>query len=171
MDPQPVLLQPTVYDPHSPTSPEDRITAVQRNLEKEEAHRLLAEDEGIRAGALRRAKEAVLAKLSWEYRKVGTPPPPHEPFVPPRSPPLSLEREREREMVGERAGRNEVETSAAAAAVGRDFLAGGCGGVAAGMAMGMRFREGIFKGTASVLSDHRGLESQTALVPLMFSRS
>lgn len=175
MDPQPVLLQPTVYDPHSPTSPDDRITAVQRNLEKEEAHRLLAEDEGIRAGALRRAKEAVLAKLSWEYtgRKTGTPPA-HEPFVPPRSPPLPLEKERERvaerERVGEKAGANEVETSAAAAAVGREFLSGSCGGVA-GMAMGMRFREGILKGTASVLSDHRGLDSQTVLVPLMFSRS
>lgn len=169
MDPQPVLLQPTVYDPHSPTSPDDRITAVQRNLEKEEAHRLLAEDEGIRAGALRRAKEAVLAKLSWEYtgRKTGTPPA-HEPFVPPRSPPLPLEKERER--VEEKAGANEIETSAAAAAVGREFLSGSCGGVA-GMAMGMRFREGILKGTASVLSDHRGLDSQTALVPLMFSRS
>lgn len=165
MDPKPVLLQPTVYDPSSPASndPDDCITAVQRNIEKEEAHRLLAEDEGIRASALRRAKEAVLAKLSWEYRKTNTPPPPHEPFVAPLSPPLTT-----------RSPAPEVETSAAAVAATREFLGPvGCGpSVAASMAMGMRFREGIFgKGTISVLTDHRSLESQTALVPLMFSRA
>jgi hypothetical protein len=36
----------------------------------------------------------------------------------------------------------------------------------------MGLREALFgKSTISVLTDHRGLESQTALVPLMFSRS
>lgn len=161
MDPQPVLLQPTIYDPNTPPSsdPDAHITAVQRNIEKEEAHRLLAEDEGVRANALRRAKEAVLAKLSWEYRRAGTPPAPaHEPLVAPLSPPLMAP------------PAEEVETSAAAVAATREFL-GGCGpSVAASVAMGMRFREGIF-GRGSVLSDQRGLESQTTLVPLMFSRS
>ena len=157
-----MLLQPTVYDPNTPPSddPDACITAVQRNLEKEEAHRLLAEDEGIRTNALRRAKEAVLAKLSWEYRRTATTPPPHEPLVAPLSPPLTT------------SPVNEVETSAAAVAATREFL-GGCGpSVAASVAMGMRFREGIFgRGSGLVLSDQRGLESQTALVPLMFSRS
>ncbi|KAL2114510.1 hypothetical protein VUR80DRAFT_5995 [Thermomyces stellatus] len=164
MDPKPVLLQPTVYDPNSPTSkdPDDCITAVQRNIEKEETHRLLAEDEGTRTRALRRAKEAVLAKLSWEYHKTNTPPPPHEPFVGPLSPPLTTQ-----------SPAPEVETSAAAAAATKEFLGpAGCGpSAAASMAMGIRFREGVFgKGNVSVLSDHRALESQTALVPLMFSR-
>ncbi|KAK2591027.1 hypothetical protein QQS21_011283 [Conoideocrella luteorostrata] len=64
--PQPVLLQPTTYDP-SQASPDDGITSVQRNLEQEEAHRLLAEDAAARVNALRKAKEAVLSKLSREF--------------------------------------------------------------------------------------------------------
>ena len=69
-NPRPVLLQPTVYDPASPhhqSSPSDGLSPVQRNLEQEEAHRLLAEDPAARASALHRAKEAVLAKLSREF--------------------------------------------------------------------------------------------------------
>ncbi|OAQ82948.1 hypothetical protein VFPFJ_08751 [Purpureocillium lilacinum] len=69
-DPRPVLLQPRVYDPSSPaaaSAPDDGITSVQRDIEKEEAHRLLAEDPSARASALQRAKEAVLAKLSREF--------------------------------------------------------------------------------------------------------
>jgi hypothetical protein len=137
MDPPPVLLQPAVYDPHAPRKPDEGISTVQRNLEKEEAHRLLAEDAAARMSALRKAKEAVLSKLSKEYcsksssggRKAG------------HGPPAVLE----------------PQCSAAAAAT---------------FAMGARFREGLFgKSSVSVLSDARGLESQSALVPLMFSRS
>lgn len=64
---QPVLLQPTVYNPSAPRNPNDGISSVQRNLEQEEAHRLLAEDPAARASALQRAKEAVLMKLSREF--------------------------------------------------------------------------------------------------------
>lgn len=68
--PQPVLLQPTVYDPNSRRSQsDDGITAVQRNLEQEEAHRLLAEDAAARVSALQRAKDAVMNKLTREFSK------------------------------------------------------------------------------------------------------
>lgn len=70
-DPQPVLLQPTIYDPStkqsSPARPDDGISSVQRNIEQEEAHRLLAEDAAARVSALQKAKEAVLMKLSREF--------------------------------------------------------------------------------------------------------
>ncbi|PKS07563.1 hypothetical protein jhhlp_006167 [Lomentospora prolificans] len=148
MDPQPVLLQPTVYNPNAPASrdPDDCITPVQRNIEKEEAHRLLAEDEGIRMSALRRAKEAVLAKLSWEYNK--------------------------RMGGGNPSGISATPAVVAAThTVSRDmFAAANCGAsAAANMA---RFKDNFFgKSTISVLSDHRALDSQTALVPLMFSHT
>lgn len=73
-EPQPVLLlQPTVYDPQaSKFSSDDGITAVQRNLEQEEAHRLLAEDASARVSALQRAKDAVMTKLTREFSKKHT---------------------------------------------------------------------------------------------------
>ncbi|KAJ9156313.1 splicing factor U2af large subunit A protein [Pleurostoma richardsiae] len=88
-DPLPVLLQPAVYDPSSSPSKVataavmvagggglaggDGLSAVQRNIEQEEAQRLLAEDAAARTSALRKAKEAVLAKLSREFcRRAGT---------------------------------------------------------------------------------------------------
>ncbi|OAQ62104.1 hypothetical protein VFPPC_14184 [Pochonia chlamydosporia 170] len=64
-DPHPVLLQPTVYDPSR--THDDEISPVQRNIEQEEAHRLLAEDAAARVSALQKAKEAVLSKLSREF--------------------------------------------------------------------------------------------------------
>lgn len=68
-DPQPVLLQPTVYDPSNrqQSPPDEGISSVQRNLEQEEAHRRLAEDASARRSALQRAKEVVLMKLSREF--------------------------------------------------------------------------------------------------------
>ncbi|KAM5352452.1 hypothetical protein ACJ41O_005175 [Fusarium nematophilum] len=70
-DPQPVLLQPTTYDPASKHSAvadlDEAISPVQRNIEKEEAHRLLAEDAAARTSALQKAKAAVLTKLSREF--------------------------------------------------------------------------------------------------------
>lgn len=67
--PQPVLLQPAIYSPYSPrqAGPDEGMSSVQRNLEKEANHRLFAEDADARANALRKAKEAVLAKLSKEF--------------------------------------------------------------------------------------------------------
>ncbi|KAJ2904201.1 hypothetical protein MKZ38_008531 [Zalerion maritima] len=77
-DPSILLLQPTVYDPKGiPTAGSGaeaatmegahEITAVQRNLEQEEKHRLMAEDEGLRKNALSKAKAMVMAKLSREF--------------------------------------------------------------------------------------------------------
>ncbi|KAH8170672.1 hypothetical protein LIA77_09453 [Sarocladium implicatum] len=78
-DPQPaVLLQPTVYDPATrqtplppSTSPKrssgGSISNVQRNLQQEESHRLMAEDAAARTNALQKAKEAVLSKLGREF--------------------------------------------------------------------------------------------------------
>jgi hypothetical protein len=70
-DPHPILLQPTVYDPvskHAPSSTKlDGISNVQRNLQQEESHRLMAEDPAARTSALQKAKEAVLSKLGREF--------------------------------------------------------------------------------------------------------
>ncbi|KAF5651189.1 hypothetical protein F52700_94 [Fusarium sp. NRRL 52700] len=70
-DPQPVLLQPTTYDPtarkNASRDPDEGISPVQRNIEQEEAHRILAEDAVARVSALQKAKAAVLSKLSREF--------------------------------------------------------------------------------------------------------
>lgn len=72
----PCLLRPTVYDPTGELCGE--ISAVQRDFEAEEAQRALAEDPDMRRSALRKAKEAVLSKLSEQFssrrntRKEGT---------------------------------------------------------------------------------------------------
>lgn len=65
-DPHPVLLQPTTYDP-AVRHNSNEISSVQRNIEQEEAHRLLAEDAAARISALQKAKAAVLSKLSREF--------------------------------------------------------------------------------------------------------
>ncbi|KAM0281596.1 hypothetical protein ACHAQH_003465 [Verticillium albo-atrum] len=120
---QPVLLQPTTYDPNrrnvAEADPNEGISSVQRNIEQEEAHRVLAEDAAARTSALQKAKEAVLLKLSAQFSK--KPVPTHGPDS---------------------------------------------------CAMAARLREGLFgKSYVSVLSDARGMSSQSALVPLMFTRS
>ncbi|KAF4841832.1 hypothetical protein CGCSCA4_v008252 [Colletotrichum siamense] len=115
----PVLLQPAVYDPNASrlSDPEDCISSVQRNIEQEEAHRVLAEDAAARVSALRKAKAAVLMKLSKEFRSK-TPGPPKD------------------------------------------------------CSMQTRLREGFFgRSFVSVLPDDRAMSSQSALVPLMFTRS
>ncbi|KAM0251701.1 hypothetical protein ACHAQJ_008071 [Trichoderma viride] len=119
-EPQPVLLQPAIYSPYAQrrAGPDEGITTVQRNLEKEEAHRLFAEDADARANALHKAKEAVLAKLSKEFY------------------------------------------------IKKDRIADA---VSACRYMGVRGVSGCSKDM--VMEDWRGLESRSALVPLMFSRS
>ncbi|QYS94533.1 hypothetical protein H0G86_001862 [Trichoderma simmonsii] len=119
-EPQPVLLQPTIYSPsaHRQAGPDDGISTVQRNLEKEEAHRLFAEDADARASALHKAKEAVLAKLSKEFYS-----------------------------------KKDRITDA----------------VSVCRYMGVREVSGCSR--EMVMEDWRGLESRSALVPLMFSRS
>ncbi|KAH8163172.1 hypothetical protein CIB48_g5063 [Xylaria polymorpha] len=61
----PTLLQPRVYDPTAELCSE--ITAVQRDLEADEKHRLVAEDVEMQTSALRRAKELVLTRLGKEF--------------------------------------------------------------------------------------------------------
>ncbi|KAL6798896.1 hypothetical protein GGI42DRAFT_328250 [Trichoderma sp. SZMC 28013] len=119
-EPQPVLLQPTIYSPsaHRQAGPDDGISTVQRNLEQENAHRLFAEDADARASALHKAKEAVLAKLSKEFYS-----------------------------------KKDRITDA----------------VSVCRYMGVREVSGCSR--EMVMEDWRGLESRSALVPLMFSRS
>lgn len=123
-DPQPVLLQPTVYDPAIRRIPEDGISAVQRNIEQEEAHRLLAEDPSARISALQKAKAAVLAKLSREFSTGSS-----------------------KKM---RAGTAAEAVAACRLLSGRELMPSWCG--------------------PEVVEDRRALTSQSALVPLMFSR-
>ncbi|XDG04000.1 hypothetical protein ABKA04_003615 [Annulohypoxylon sp. FPYF3050] len=61
----PILLEPTVYDPTADLCSE--ISAVQRDIEAEEAQRRVAEDEEMQVGALRRAKELVLSRLGSQF--------------------------------------------------------------------------------------------------------
>lgn len=129
--PYPVLLQPSVYDPGAAKeSTSDGITAVQRNLEQEEAHRLLAENASARISALQRAKEAVMTKLTREFSK--------------------------KHITPGRPGANSAVT-ACRHMVGRDIVRG------AGS---------YYTGSSEfVLEDMRTMGSQTAMVPLMFSRA
>ncbi|EJP64939.1 uncharacterized protein BBA_06114 [Beauveria bassiana ARSEF 2860] len=148
-EPQPVLLQPTVYDPHArhaAVSPgvgddDDGITAVQRNLEQEEAHRLLAEDAAARVSALQRAKEAVMTKLTREFFKK------HKPS----------------DGVSGHYGHDSAGPSNGAVAAcrlmaGRDLVAGS----------GSYYYTG---NSDFVLEDRCTMDSQTAMVPLMLSRA
>ncbi|KAI1100209.1 hypothetical protein F4804DRAFT_348740 [Jackrogersella minutella] len=61
----PILLAPAVYDPTAELCSE--ISAVQRDIEAEEAQRLVAEDTEIQTSALRRAKELVLSRLGSQF--------------------------------------------------------------------------------------------------------
>lgn len=55
------LLQPTTFDP--------TVQGVQRNLEQDAARQKLADDPDQRISTLKKAKEAVLTKLSREFSK------------------------------------------------------------------------------------------------------
>ncbi|KAI1418492.1 hypothetical protein F5Y13DRAFT_176573 [Hypoxylon sp. FL1857] len=65
----PVLLEPTVYDPTADLCSE--ITAVQRDIEAEEAQRRVAEDADVQTSALKRAKELVLSRLGSQFSSGG----------------------------------------------------------------------------------------------------
>jgi hypothetical protein len=111
----PTLLMPMVYDPTAELCSE--ISAVQRDIEAEENQRMLAEDVAMRTSTLKKAKEAVLSKLSEQF--YGT---------------------------GKKLSKKES--------------------VHQGMGMGVRFREGLFGKSASVVSafDHRSMD-----VPILFT--
>ncbi|KAI0012717.1 hypothetical protein F4779DRAFT_567674 [Xylariaceae sp. FL0662B] len=80
----PILLSPTVFDPTAELCSE--ISAVQRDIEAEQAQRLVAEDAEVQTSALKRAKELVLSRLGREFsnsnhsRKGGPGPPGKESF-------------------------------------------------------------------------------------------
>ncbi|KAK4444854.1 hypothetical protein QBC34DRAFT_179481 [Podospora aff. communis PSN243] len=156
-DPLPVLLQPTVYDPSAKTLPlfgisevesthEDGLSSVQRTIEAD----LLAEaqEAAARSSALQRAKDTVLAKLSREFCK--------------RRPSGGAHKNDSAAVV---AGLSALNLGVSHA------LPANC---ASTSSMGLRIREGLFGrslANVSIAPDHRSLESQSALVPLMFSRS
>ncbi|KAK0719516.1 hypothetical protein B0H67DRAFT_551858 [Lasiosphaeris hirsuta] len=163
-EPLPMLLQPTVYDPSAKTGSlvgisepthsvviDDGLSSVQRTIEAD----LLAEaqDAAARSSALKRAKEAVLMKLSREFckRKVSGGPP------------------HSKDSAAVVAGLSVLNLGP-----GNASTVNNGSGCAPTSSMGLRIREGLFGrslANVSIMPDHRGLESQSALVPLMFSRS
>ncbi|KAK1750572.1 hypothetical protein QBC47DRAFT_119239 [Echria macrotheca] len=175
--PLPVLLQPTVYDPSAKSGPlvvavsevvaqDDGLTPTQRTIEAD----MLAEaqDAAARSSALQRAKETVLMKLSREF--------------------CSKRRTGHKDSAAVVAGLSALNLgmahgigSSSAGPFGNvsvvsSTAGGGGGGCGASSSIGVRFREGLFgrsMASIGVVADHghRSLESQSALVPLMFSRS
>ena len=155
-DPLPLLLQPTVYDP-SKTGPmfsisevesvHDGLSSVQRTIEAD----LLAEaqEAAARSSALQRAKDTVLAKLSREFCK--------------------------RKASGSHSKDSAaVVAGLSALTIGRNNSVANGLNCASTSSMGFRIREGLFgrsMANVAIAPDHRSLESQSALVPLMFSRS
>ncbi|KAK3328517.1 hypothetical protein B0T19DRAFT_356669 [Cercophora scortea] len=174
--PLPALLQPTVYDPSATAGPllptvsekesargHDGLSAVQRVIEAD----LLAEAEeaALRSSALKRAKEAVLAKLSREFckRRTGSGAPAHT-----------------KDSAAVVAGLSNLNLGAGGGyGYGYGMHSAANGG---GNSMGYRIREGLFgrsmanvnamsSSMGTVMADRRGVESQSTLVPLIFSRS
>ncbi|GAB1313824.1 hypothetical protein MFIFM68171_04034 [Madurella fahalii] len=169
-DPLPVLLQPTVYDPsakcgplmarRSPGTPptsnrsevDDLLSSAQRSIEAD----LLAEAEeaAARSSALKRAREAVMTKLTREFSK--------------------------RKADSGRGNGHDKDSAAVLAAAGlSSALSLGMNNAnalscASSTSVGYRLREGLFgrsMANVAIAPDHRSLESQSALVPLIFSRS
>ncbi|KAF4125720.1 hypothetical protein GMORB2_0964 [Geosmithia morbida] len=163
-EPHPVLLQPTVYDAstrHRAAPPHEDISAVQRNIEQEEAHRRLAEDTDARVSALRKAKAAVLNKLSREYGGTGNTSCGSSTRSSGRSGSTRHGSRRGHQGGGGGggqsvasnsgfAGRTADAVAACRLMASRDF--GRCAGI-------------------DVVEDRRTLESRSVLVPLMFSRA
>ncbi|KAL2190663.1 hypothetical protein L209DRAFT_4596 [Thermothelomyces heterothallicus CBS 203.75] len=161
-DPLPVLLQPTVYDPSAKFGPlldtpvsspisDDGLSPTQRSIEAD----MLAEAEeaAARSSALKRAKQAVITKLSREFSK--------------------------RRMDGSNPRNKDsaaVIASLSALNLSMNLPAQQYGGLscASSSSVGHRLRDNMFgrsMANMAIAPDHRSLESQTALVPLIFSRS
>ncbi|KAK3989267.1 hypothetical protein QBC44DRAFT_291413 [Cladorrhinum sp. PSN332] len=196
----PVLLQPTIYDPSSTSGPfvssspikhRDTLdlSPTQRTIE-EDIKREEAEQAAARSSALKRAREAVINKLSKQF---------------------SQQQQQQQDTTGQHRERKHHEGSAAVRFVGRSSSRGelnaGYGGVeqqqqqqghhgvvgvnvntsGSGHGLGQRIREGIFgrslasvnhgygrgvgASAQSVVSDRREVESGSLVVPLIFSRS
>ncbi|KAL2891832.1 hypothetical protein HOO65_011190 [Ceratocystis lukuohia] len=153
-------------------TPALEVSPVQRNFAQEAAHQKLAVDPAMRTQALQRAREVVLQRMAREYQ-----------------PPLSTRGESPARGAGEygygydfgpssphaAVSGNAYEPSVATDAsdthsvLALDVAVGGC---MADITMGRKFRQALFgPSTISVLSDYGAIESQSALVPLMLSRS
>ncbi|KAL8288614.1 hypothetical protein RB597_000635 [Gaeumannomyces tritici] len=194
-DPMPplLLLRPTIYDPAqhgqgqqvrspvdtTPTRPQgqrrgsdgsldnsvndDGLSPVQRNLEQEEAHRLLAEDAVARTSALQKAKAAVMQRLA---RKLGSGPGPAAgPY--PGGAGIAVGGPLFGAVPPDLARPGPNSHNGPMGSAGGHSLAGAPSGI-----MGFRLREGLFgaKSTVSVAQSHQSIDSNTALVPLIFSR-
>ncbi|KAL1861421.1 hypothetical protein VTK73DRAFT_7123 [Phialemonium thermophilum] len=130
------------------------LTAVQQRIELELLLQAEQEEqeEAARSSALRRAKEAVLTKLSLEFCK--------------RQPPVRRACKMDSAAVSS--------LNLSTGVVGDAGKGGGGGGSAGfGRRLGSNLRDGLFgrAGTSAPRSDYRSLDSQSALVPLFFSRS
>jgi hypothetical protein len=163
-DPLPVMLLPTVYDPSAKCGPlmktpesspksDDGLSPTQRTIEAD----LLAEAEeaAARSSALKRAKEAVMTKLSLEFSK--------------RSRADGSDSRNNKESAAVVAGLSALNLSMNLPAQHYSGLS-----CASSSSVGHRLREGLFGRSmahVAIAPDHRSLESQTALVPLIFSRS
>ena len=142
--PMPALLQPLVYDPTAELCSE--ISAVQRDIEAEQAQRAVAEmDPDAQAGALRRARDLVLSRLGGRGF--------HTPSTSAASTGSSL-------SSGHGYAASQESKDKDKAGSGMAFLSSA------------RFREGLFgRSNASVatstgqLSDHRSMD-----VPILFSK-
>lgn len=161
-DPLPVMLQPTVYDPSAKVGPlletpessprsDDGLSPTQRSIEAD----MLAEAEeaAARSSALKRAKEAVITKLSREFSK--------------------------RRVDGSNPRNKDsaaVIASLSALSLSMNLPGQQYGGLscASSSSVGNRLRDNKFGRSmahVAIAPDHRSIESQTALVPLIFSRS
>ena len=168
-DPLPVMLQPTVYDPSARYGPllntpvrsspesDDGLSPTQRTIEAD----MLAEAEeaAARSSALKRAKQAVITKLSREFSK------------------------RSRADGSDPRSKDSAAVVAGLSALNlgmnlnlnhppaQHYSGLSC---ASSSSVGHRLREGLFGrslANVAIVPDHRSLESQTALVPLIFARS
>ncbi|KAK8115198.1 hypothetical protein PG999_007267 [Apiospora kogelbergensis] len=151
-----LLLQPTVYNPlqpavYNPGEPCSEITAVQRDIEAEEAQRRIAEDPGLRASMLRKAKATVLSKLSEHFPSSGANISNNTNYNGGSA--LSRKLSRKGSMAATAAANNTYGTS-----LGMRFRFGGGGGA----------RNNIHPAAASTVSTLTDVRSMD--VPLLFSR-
>ncbi|EGS18489.1 uncharacterized protein CTHT_0050910 [Thermochaetoides thermophila DSM 1495] len=182
-DALPVLLQPTVYDPSAPGKHRHRNPVLPPTPEESPSAASIPEDEkneaAARASALQRAKEAVMTKLSKEYTH-------------------RAKEKQESEWTASaavQASLSALNLGVKTSAESGSFLSGdldwekyghGLTHTGSSGSIGSRLKEGLFgRSLASVaaaaavchhgnswVSDVRGsVESQSALVPLIFSRS
>lgn len=165
-DPLPVMLQPTVYDPSARFGPllktpessphsDDGLSSAQRTIEAD----LLAEAEeaAARSSALKRAREAVMTKLSREFSKRKAADGGSDP--------------RSKDSAAVVAGLSALNLGMNLPAHNVSHNGLSC---ASSSSVGYRLREGLFGrslANVSIAPEPRHLESQSALVPLIFARS